>query len=372
MQHATSRLLSAALLAAALPAQTYLHMPASQSPATQELGSFRIQPWTRTSARTQMFFDAAEAGRASFVATKLSLRYDGPIPPVGAPGPFNIQRVTIAIGATGVPIPGPFFAGNLTQPLTTVFDGPVTYWPDQAGSGPEPWGGPNDRLTFAFSQPVQVTIPNGGYLVIDLALQGNDLNGQAHAMLDAARGTGGPVDGIVTSSGTGCSAVQGGPNAVILTSGVHAPGGVHSIHGSNLGANAPVFAMVGGSDTVAPFGPLPLTLPGTSCQIYTSSDFSFPMQADAAGSLAPFANGSTVAIPPLGLFQNARLYEQLVSYVPGANPWNLVFSDKRSIALGQISPPTPGFYAVSNGFDAAASVADESGVYGYAVRLEIQ
>jgi len=359
----------AAILASAAAAQNYLYMPASVSPNLQELGTYRIVPFTRTAARTQMFYDATEAGAASFTATALSLRYDGPIPPVGAPGPFTIQRLKIAVGTTTVAIPGPTFASNLTQPLTTVFDGPVTYWPDQGFFGPEPWGGPSDRLTFPFAQPVQIAIPSGGFFVVDLSLSGNDLNGQAHAMLDAARGTGGPQDGTAANAGTGCSATQGGPAASIDTSGVHAPGGVHSVHGTNLGANAPVFAMLGGSDTVAPFGPLPLLLPGTGCRIYTSSDVMLPLQADGAGTIAAFARGSTVAIPALPFFQGARLYEQLASFVPGANPWNLVLSDERVVRLGLLTPPSPGFYAVSNGFEADAAVADDAGPYGYALRI---
>lgn len=372
MQASSLSYVLVAMLASATAAQNFLYMPTSRAPATQELNSFRIVPLMRPSARTQMFYDATEAGAPTFVATKMSLRYDGPIPPVGAPGPFTIQRLRVAVGATGVAIPGPSFAGNLTQPLTTVFDGRVTYWPDQGTSGPEPWGAFNDRLTFQFSQPVQIMIPTGGYFVVDLAIEGNDLSGQAHTMLDAARGAGGPIDGIAINSGIGCSVTQGGPTATIATSGVHAPGGVHSIHGDHLGANAAVFAAIGASETVAAFGPLPLSLPGTSCQIYTSSDFMLPLQADALGALAPFANGSTLAIPALPFFQGARLYEQLVSYVPGANPWSLVFSDKRAITLGMLTPPNPGFYAVSHGFDANAAVADDTGSHGYALRVEVQ
>ncbi|MEZ5965719.1 MAG: hypothetical protein R3F56_17930 [Planctomycetota bacterium] len=365
-------LVLATLLAGAASAQNFLYMPASRAPQTQELGSFRIVPLMRPSARTQMFYDATEAGSASFLATGLALRYDGPIPPVGAPGPFTIQRLTIAVGTTTRAIPGPDFAANLTQPLTTVFDGPVTYWPDQGTSGPEPWGAANDRLNFPFTQPVQIAVPAGGFFVVDLTIDGNGLNGQAHTMLDAALGAGGPVDGIVSNRGVGCSVTTGGTNATISTSGIHAPGGVHSIWGDALGANSPVFAMIGGSDTTAPFGPLPLLLPGTACHIYTSSDVMLPLRADGAGSLAPFARGSTVAIPALSLFQGAVLFEQLAAYVPGANPFNLVLSDERVVQLGTLTPISPGFYAVSHGFDAAAPIADDAGPHGYALRVQTQ
>jgi hypothetical protein len=366
-------LAAVAAIADTAAGQSFLHLPASQAPATQELGTFRIVPLGRASARVQMFYDAAETGAAAFTATRLALRYDGPIPAVGAPGPFSIQRVEIRAGVTAVAIPGADFAANLSQPLTTVFDAPISYFPDQGTSSPERWGGPNDTLRFQFTQPLPVAIPAGGFFVIDLRIIGNDINGQAHSFLDAARGSGGAVDGMAFSAGTGCSATQGGLPASILTSGVHAPGGVHSIHGTNLGANAPVIPFLGVSDVSAPFGPLPLPLPGTSCQLYTSSDLMLPaLLADGSGTLRAFANGSGVAIPALAALRNVPLFEQLVSFVPRANPYNLVFSDKRSIVLGTLVPPNPGFYAVAHGFDANSPVADEAAPFGYAVRLEVQ
>ncbi len=370
--HSPASFLLVVALAASAQSQNFLHLPASQAPATQELGSFRIVPLGRTSARVQMFYDATETGAQTFTATRLSLRYDGPIPAVGAPGPFTIQRVSIRAGVTTVAIPGPDFAGNLSQALTTVFDAPISYLPDPGTASPELWGGVNDTLRFQFSQPLSINIPAGGSFVIDLKIEGNDLNGQAHAFLDAARGSGGAVNGMAFSSETGCSATSGGPTASILTSGVHAPGGVHSIHGTGLGANAPVLALIGASDNTAAFGPLPLTLPGTNCQIYTSAEFSLLMLADASGTVRAFGLGSTIAVPAQSHFQGARLFEQLVSVVPGANPWGLVFSDKRSIVLGTLSPPSPGFYSVSHGFDANAPLADEASPYGYAVRLDVQ
>ena len=372
MRNLTPCLFAAALTSVAA-AQSFLYLPASGAPATSELNSYRIVPFMRSAARVQMFYDAGEVGASTFTATSASLRYDGPIPPVGASGPFSIQRVKVEVGSTTVAIPGPEFARNLSQPLTTAFDGTLTYWPDQGTSGPEPWGGPNDKLTFAFAQPVVVTIPPGGFLVVQLSIEGNDSGGQAHTMLDAARGGGGAVDGFAVSSGSGCSAAQGQPDASIETSGVHAPGGVHSIHGTNLGANAPVFALLGVSDRNASFGALPFPVPGTACSLYTSWDLTLPgVLADASGAIAPFARGTTVALPAVPQLSGGALYEQLVSYVPGANPWGLVFSDLRTVVLGQLVPPSPGFYAVSHGFSATAPVADDAGPYGYALRLQVQ
>lgn len=162
-----------AALAASATAQSFLYLPASRAPANQELGSYHIVPLTRASARVQMFYDAIEAGASSFTATRLSLRYDGPIPAVGAPGPFTIQRLQLRLGTTTVAIPGPDFAANLSQPLTTVFDGRVTYLPDQGTAAPDVWGGPNDTLTFQFNQPLSLAIPPVGFLVIELTISGN-------------------------------------------------------------------------------------------------------------------------------------------------------------------------------------------------------
>jgi hypothetical protein len=122
-------LLSSLLAAATLSAQATLTLPATASPSS-ELSSFSLVPFMQPESRVQMFYDATEVGASAFVATELALRYDGPIPQVGAPGPFTISRLQIRLGTTAVAAPGATFASNLTQPLTTVFDGPVSYLPD--------------------------------------------------------------------------------------------------------------------------------------------------------------------------------------------------------------------------------------------------
>ena len=90
------RSLTAVLLLANLAcAQNFLYLPASLSPNTVELPSYNLRPFMQTNSRVQMFFSAAETGSSSFTASALSLRYDGPIPQVGAPGPFTVQRLRI-------------------------------------------------------------------------------------------------------------------------------------------------------------------------------------------------------------------------------------------------------------------------------------
>jgi hypothetical protein len=363
-------ILALSLTAGGAAAQQYTYLPASSSPGTQELPRFTETPWMRANARVQLFYDTIEASGAAFTATELSLRMDGPIPRVGAPGPFRIDRLRIRIGTTTVPRPGSAFAANLSQPLTTVFDQPVTYWPDQGSFAPEPWGGLNGGLTFAFQAPAQVVIPAGGWLVIELQLEGNNLGGSAHALLDASLGTGGAAGGAASSSGTGCSA--GGPlPATVLTTGRHAPGGAYWIHGDNLGANAPVAAMIGLSDMVWGGLPLPIQLPGTACTIYASFDLALPLVADASGSVSAAA-GAPVVVPADGSLQSLQLFHQLVSVVPGANPWNLVLSDKRTVDLGSYDPIIPGAYFVAHDSDAGAALANEVKPAGLAVRLRLQ
>jgi hypothetical protein len=121
--HTTTAITCLCFAAASLSAQGFVTLPSTANPAA-ELGSYSLLPLTRPDARIQVFYDEAEVGSAPFVATELALRYDGPIPAVGVPGPFTITRLQIRLGVSSIVNPGADFAGNLTQPLTSVFDGP--------------------------------------------------------------------------------------------------------------------------------------------------------------------------------------------------------------------------------------------------------
>src|SRR5712672_2928567 len=166
MSKPTMRAVAVAALAVTASAQNFAYLPASLSPNTNELPAYKVRPFMQANARVQMFFDATEAGSSSFIADHLSLRYDGPIPQVGAPGPFTIQRLQIRIGATAVALPGARFADNLSQPLTTVLDSAWSYLPDPGSAAPQPWGDPGNSLTFPFTAPATVNIPPNGWLVI--------------------------------------------------------------------------------------------------------------------------------------------------------------------------------------------------------------
>lgn len=361
-----------AVVCGSISAQKQLYLPQSFNPENAELSFYSDVPMMRSNARLQAFYDATEVGSSAVIATGIALRYDGPIPKVGQAGPFTIQRLQIDIGTSSVALPGAVFDANLSQKLTTALDQKWQFMPDPGSRTPGLWGGPSNTLNFPFRAPVVLGIPQGGWLVVDMKFTGNDIGARTHALVDAAKTTGGPQDGSAVSSGTGCGTTSTAPPAKILTSGVHAPGAAHSIWGQNLGANALVVAMIGASDAIGSFGALPTTLPGTACRIFTSWDFFFVQTADANGSLTEFAPTSLLPIPAETRLSGITLYEQLISIVPSANVHGLVTSDKRTVKLGSLTAPAAGIYAVSNSRSASAAIADLVEPVGYALRLEIR
>ena len=359
------------LCAALAPAQSYLHLPASSTPATNELSYWSEEPFMRPHTRLQVFYSATETGSATFSANELALRFDGPIPKVGASGPFAIQRLKIQIGVTTVAQPASVFSANLSQPLTTVFDGPHSYWPDQGTFFPEAWGGLNGALAFPFAQPVPVVIPAGGWFVIDVTMDNNANDGRTHALLDAARANGGVVPGTATKAALGCGA--GGPApAEIFAEGVLAPGGALSLHGANLGAGAPIATALGASDVSYGTLPLPLRLPGTTCDLLVSIDLVVPQLADANGTLPQFSASTLLAVPPVPAFTSAVIHAQHVSFVPPLNaPWGVALSDKVTVALGALNPPDKGIWKVANPDASGVGVGRVFAADGLAVRIRM-
>jgi hypothetical protein len=316
-----------------------------------------------------MFYDSAETGAAPFVANQLELRYDGPLPQVGAPGPFSITRLQIRIGVTSAPTPGAGFAANLTQPLTTVFDAPFTYLPDNGQQFPHPWGGPNGTLTFPFSVPVALTVAPGQWLVVDLTMEGNNIAsfGFAHAILDGAPTSGGLTNGTATNFGLGCSAAVGAPTATATATGLFGPGGAHFLGGGNLGANALAIAAFGLSNTTS-FVPLPFTLPGTACSLLVSPDLTVATTTDGAGAVGGAA-AVALSLPASPALSGIVLYEQYASLVPTANSWGIVFSDAVAVTLGSFAPLGRGTYLVSHDASATSTYANAVRAFGMAMRL---
>jgi hypothetical protein len=356
------------IAAASLASQNYLALPATANPGS-ELGNYSLVPFMQPNARVQLFYDAAEVGTNPLVIDQLSLRYDGPLPQVGAPGPFSITRLQIRIGVTAVSMPDAGFAANLTQPLQTVFDSPHTYSPDPGFASPHPWGGPNGNLTFTFSSPATVTVAPGQWLVVELVMEGNNIAnfGFAHAILDGAPTTGGITGGSAAAYGQGCSADPSAAAATVATSGIYAPGGAHFVTGQNLGANALTLAVFGLSDSVA-FAPLPFTLPGTNCTLLASPDITVPAVADGNGSLTA-AQALALSVPATASLNGLVIFEQLASLVPTANPWGLVLSNATAVTLGSFNPLGRGTYLVAHDSNQNAAYANQLRAFGMALRL---
>jgi len=357
------RFLSCSLLAmTSIAAQNYLVLPVTAAPA-MDLPGYSLAPFMQPNARVQMFFDATEVGSSAFVADEISFRYDGPIPQVGAPGPFSCTRMKIDVGVTTVPFPGAEFAANLTQPLTTVTDGPWSYYPDPGFGGPHAWGAPNGSLTFPFAVPVDVAIPAGGWLVVDITMEGNNIAsfGFSHAILDGAATTGGISAGAAVTIGQGCN-VGSGPAATISVSGNYAPGAAHFLSGQNLGANALALTVFGISNPAA-------TLPGTSCTVYTDPIIYKLVVTNAAGAFGPDQAGAALALPPDNALANLVVYEQAISLVPAANAWGLVTSNGVEVSLGFIAPIGRGTYTVVHDTDAGATFANGVKPFGFGARL---
>jgi hypothetical protein len=353
-----------------LSAQTFLALPSTANP-TAELPNFSLVPFMQPNARCQLFYDNAETGSLPFTANELALRFDGPIPQVGAQGPFSITRLQIRIGTSAVPAPGADFAANLTQPLTTVFDGPVSYLPDPGSAAPHPWGGTNGTLTFPFLQPTTLLVSPGEWLVIDLTMTGNNIAafGFSHAILDGANTSGGVTDGSAAAYGLGCSASVGASAATLTTSGTYAPGAAHRLAGQNLGPNALALGVFGLSNTMA-FAPLPFQLPGTNCSLLASPDFTLATTADGAGTTAP--NSLVLALPAAAALSGVVIYEQIASLVPTANPWGIVFSNAVAVTLGSFAAPGRGTYLCAHDTDQNATYANQVRAFGLALRLRIQ
>lgn len=359
---------SLSLCAASLTAQNYLELPVTAAPAA-ELPEYSLLPLMQPDSRVQMFYGANEISQSSFVADELSLRFDGPVPQVGAPGPFAIQQLIIRVGTTTVAMPGAAFEANLTSPLTEVFNGPWTYMPDDGSAFPHPWGGPGDGLRFAFSTLAPIALNQGEWLVVDVTMVGNNIQnfGFAHALLDGALATGGITDGAAVNYGTGCAAGTGQTSATATVAGLTAPGAAHSLVGQNLGSNAIVLGMFGLDNTSHSGIALPFLLPGTNCALLTSIDATAVTFADAAGAVT--GTDLTLSLPADPAINGVVIYEQLASLVPAANAWGIVFSDGVEVTLGAFDVLGRETYTVAHDSDANAVYGNVVEPFGYAMRL---
>ncbi len=367
------RLLPLLFLSATSAAQNYLYLPASTSPNVVESSSYNLRPFMQTNSRVQLFYSATEVGGSLFTANALSFRYDGPIPQVGAPGPFSVQRLRVHVGTTQIAQPTASFGANLSQALTTVHDAAFSYLPDPGSAFPHPWEVPNTSMRIPFNAPLGVAIPAGGFFVVDVQMEGNNIAnfGFSHAILDGFMATGGVANGTTSNFGQGCNAAIGAPAATISTTGTHAPGAAHFVSGQNLGASTIALLVLSGSNTTSQYGLLPFNLPTTNCNLYTETELSFVMFTDASGAIAPNAQMGAISVPADPAFAGVTIYEQFVSLVQSANPFGFVLSDARAITLGSFTAPSLGVYTVSHGADANAATADKVEPFGYALRIQL-
>lgn len=359
------------LCTASLIAQSPIELPSTAQPAF-ELSDFSVVPFMQPNARVQMFYGASEVGLTPFVANEIAFRFDGPIPQVGAPGPFSIQQLILRIGTTSVPNPGADFAANLTSPLVEVFNGPWTYWPDNGSAAPHPWGGPNNGLLFTFVNAAPIAMNPGEWLVVDLTMIGNNIQsfGFAHAILDGADTTGGISNGTTVSFGSGCASGVGQPAAAAAVVGAVAPGGAHFLIGANLGANAPVIGLYGLDNTNYFGAALPFTLPGSSCDLLVSIDAASVTTADASGAVT--GTDLALAVPANPALSGFVVYEQLAALVPNANLVGLVLSDAVEVTMGSFGALGRQTYSVAHDTDAGATYANMLSAFGYAMRLGTQ
>ena len=354
-------------------AQTFRHLPGSMSPANSELNSWNEVPFMRTQTRLQVFYGANELdGASAFTADQLSLRYDGPIPRVGQSGPFAIGRMRIRIGVTNVAEPDNRLDANLTTPLTTVFDGAHSYFPDPGSGFPEPWGGPQGTLTFPFTQPASVQVPQGSWLVVEFTMQGNTNLALTHALIDAGKSIGGWTEGTAVVSQTGCPA-SGTTPAAIVPGGVYAPGATMSFGGSALGVASPVYTFLGFDDQNGFGTTLPLTVPGTSCRVYSTWDIGLPQIAGLDGSIPVGAPASLLPVPLNPWLNGAVFHVQHVALANGANlPWGLAFSDKLTVTLGNLTTPDKAIRTASDKDSATSSLGNVLTAEAVAMRLRVQ
>lgn len=371
MNHSTVAL-CLCLAGASLSAQNYLELPASANPSF-ELGSFDDLglPFMSEDSHVQMFFDATEVGSSSFLADEIAFRYDGPIPSAGAPGPFSVTRLRVRVGVSTVPMPSATFASNLTQPLTTVYDGPWTFYADPGSVMPHPWGGVNNSFVFPFSTPVPITIPPGGWFVVEFVVEGDDMFsfGYAHAIWDGADTTGGPSGGSAVTYGQGCEAAPGQAPATITTGGSYAPGTAHHVNATGLGANT-IAAVLFGVDNVQSGGlPLPAALPGTLCTLYADPILMNAILTDATGAITGIQPAAVLSMPADPSWDGLVIYEQVVSLVGSANPWGLVLTDVAEVTMGSFLPLGRGTYAVSHDTDPNAPFANDVRAFGYGMRV---
>ncbi|MEO0479422.1 MAG: hypothetical protein AAF196_08075 [Planctomycetota bacterium] len=354
----------------------FLFGPMSFNADLAELPSLTAFPATTNNTRTQIFYGASELGSPLFTATEIAFRYDGPLPPTSPGVDFPITQLTVRVGTTAVGSPRGSFGGNLTSPLTTIFDGATTIRIDESNAAPEPW---SPSWTFPINPPLNVDLTGGGFFVVEFMIRGNSAAGAGHGSLDQARQPEGAFGGTAVVEGTGCSAGAGQPIAAIQPFGtrpfsgaydVYAPGGAYSLNATGLGPNAPAALLIGFSDTFDPlFGNLPFQFT-PQCALLQSIDAFLPAIANPMGTITAQTPGSFFSIPPRPALQGTTLFHQFLSFVPTVNPpFGLVATNRARITLGGLTQPPFPLWTVAHRADPDAAFATDIGPHALAMRI---
>ncbi|MCA8953446.1 MAG: PKD domain-containing protein [Planctomycetes bacterium] len=234
------------------------------------------------------------------------------------------RRVATATGIT----PG----GN--QPARVVLDRPILLLPGRS-YGVGVYHNGNAAYYFNASTPLSnadlmltpvaaAYVPNGPFTVTP-QFAPRQWVGEIHYNKESMW-----PQGVVTFFAPGCAGSQ--PVAQLAATGTSRPqlGTSTTLQVDNLPVNAGIL-MIGVSDTISPFGPLPLPLgpfgmPG--CTAYASPDANVLMLG--AGGSAQF----TLALPNNPTFAGIHYYMQTLVLDPGVNAQGAVVSDAIALLTG--------------------------------------
>lgn len=346
-----------------------LHAQKPYRAATNDLPD-QITSLFEVTGLTQQFLSAKSLGLpngGTLNLDQLWLRYDGPTQSTSTT-PHTLSSLTIRVGSsrTTTSAVGAVFAENLSQPLTTVFQQtnytiPVDHLASVAA---QPWGSVTGELHFPFSQPLQITIPSGGTLVIEFEVHANPAHIPTNTNLDFAA-VAAPLRGG-TSIAEGLSCGYPSMNPVVLTDGDYDIGTSFHFSGQGFTPNMPVATWC--TLLLTP----PVLLNGTSCWSYldlSSGPLLSIAWTDANGT---FGGDPPVPIPPAPPLCGRKLYLQSAGLTQqtATNPVGIETSNYRTIVIGcRSTVPTKGWY-VSQPGSWSAGIASTSRGGSLAVHLK--
>lgn len=343
--------------------------PTSAGVAGSELPSASDAPFGVASCRLQQGYAASELSAAAFLASTVSLRFDGPSG--GVARPHTIARLVLRVGTTAVGIHalGSQFDANLSQPLTVALDAPVNFRSDgQSVAGPEPFAA---GVVLSLAQPVPLNVGSADTLLVELATFGCDIGAdlaRCDAVVDPANAVG---NGSVTRNGNACPIGQGLPGAALELPGVYEPGGSFAIRGTGYLPGAPVVSVL-----TATLLPQPLALPNTTpnCWIYLEPGTLFgtlSFVADGGGGVDG-GRGGTLPLPKRPRMSGATIYVQNFTLATpwSGNPAGIASSNYRTITVGQMKAPAVSGWVAEHGSDGGAPVANSAYYGGLALRID--